>query len=63
MDQTTALLYISTGCTHCGALMHLLSERLKQGVIARLEMINLSSSPEAATELNIQSVPCLMPSR
>lgn len=40
--------------------MNLLSERLKQGAIARLEMINLSSSPESAAEHDIKSVPFLL---
>jgi hypothetical protein len=52
-----ALLLISTGCTHCGAVLDGLAKLTKQGRLGRLEVINLAVRPDQAQSLGIRSVP------
>ena len=40
-------------------MMKQLSELLKEGVLGRLEMINIGSRPEVAAHYNVRSVPWL----
>lgn len=54
---TDALLLISPTCPHCPALLEGLSQLLKQGLIGRLEVINIVSHPEVAAELQVRTVP------
>lgn len=54
---TTALLLISTGCAHCPQVLEALSSLLKQGQLARLEVINIAVDTASATALGVRSVP------
>lgn len=61
MPSTTtkpdALLLIAPGCPHCPVLLEGLSQLIKQGFIARMEVINIADYPEFASELGVRSVP------
>jgi hypothetical protein len=60
MNRTSApsaVLYITTGCAHCQAVLDGLARLVKAGKLARLEVINLSLEPETAASLEIRSVP------
>lgn len=52
-----ALMLLGPHCPHCAAVLHSLSELVKQGVIAQLEVVNLGQKPEIAAELAVRSVP------
>jgi len=52
-----ASLFIATGCAHCPAVMQALSDLLKQGILGRLEVINIAAHPEIAQEQGVRSVP------
>jgi glutaredoxin len=52
-----AKLLIAPGCPHCGSVLEHLSTLVKEGAIGQLEIINLASRPEAATEAGTRSVP------
>lgn len=54
-----ALLLISQGCPHCPTVLAGLSELIKQGVIARLEVVNLSVNPGLGESMDVRSVPWL----
>lgn len=51
-----ALLYLSSHCPHCPAVLTALSGLLKRGAIGRLEAVNIEVHPEAAA---VRSVPWL----
>jgi len=53
----SALLLIATGCQHCPSVLQSLSELIKEGKIARLEVVNIVEDPERAESLNVRSVP------
>ncbi|RDH84553.1 MAG: hypothetical protein DIZ80_03540 [endosymbiont of Galathealinum brachiosum] len=55
----SALLLIATGCQHCPSMLQSLSELIKEGKIAQLEIINITQDPERAQALNVRSVPWL----
>lgn len=59
--QTTpdALLLIAPGCPHCPAVLHSLSELVKQGLVGRLEVINIAVHPARAEQLGVRSTPWL----
>lgn len=57
IHPTDAVLLISTHCPHCASIMKSLSEIVKQGEIASLEIINLEKKPEVAEELGVRTVP------
>ncbi len=62
MDQTnrqkpSALLLIATGCQHCPSVLQSLSELIKAGDIASLEVVNIVEAPERARQLKVRSVP------
>lgn len=44
-------------CPHCAAELNSLSELVKQGVIAQLQVVNLGEKPEVAAELDVRTVP------
>ena len=44
-------------CPHCAAVLSSLSELVKQGVVSRLEVVNLEQRPDIASELGVRSVP------
>ena len=52
-----ALLLMTGGCRHCPAMHQALTGLLKEGVIGRLEVINVAVHTEAAEERGVQSVP------
>ena len=55
----SALLLISTSCPHCPSVLQSLSELIKEGKIARLEVVNIELDPQRAQALNVRSVPWL----
>ncbi len=52
-----ALLIISPGCPHCSPVLDALSRMVKQGVVSRLDVINVAWHPERARELGATSAP------
>lgn len=54
-----ALLFLSSHCPHCPAVLAALTDLLKQGSIGRLEAVNLEVRPEAAATMGVRSVPWL----
>ncbi len=48
---------LGTHCPHCPSVLGSLSDLVKQGVISKLEVVNLEQRPEIATELGVRSVP------
>lgn len=59
MTAPDALLLISTHCPHCPVMLSSLAELLKQGIIGRLEAVNLEQHPEVGQRLGVRSVPWL----
>lgn len=62
MNQTDAqapeaVLLLSTQCSHCPTVLQGLSELVKQGVISRLEVVNIGVRPDIAERHGIRSVP------
>jgi glutaredoxin len=58
-NGTLALLLTSTHCPHCHIMHRLLQERIQDGRLARLEVINVEESPEIAQTYAVRSVPWL----
>ena len=52
-----ALLLLATGCPHCPAVLEGLGALLKEGVIGRLEVVNIAMHPEVAQALGVRTVP------
>jgi len=52
-----ALLLMTGGCPHCPAVLQALTVLLKEGVIGRLQIINVAAHIEEAETRGIQSVP------
>jgi hypothetical protein len=52
-----ALMLLGTRCPHCPSVLASLSELVKQGLISRLEVINLEQRPDLARQLGVRSVP------
>ena len=59
VEQPQALILVSTHCPHCHALETLLRERMTNGEIGSLEVIDIGQSPEVAQQYGIRSVPWL----
>ncbi len=59
IHSPTALLLITSSCPHCPSMLKSLSELIKEGKIARLEVINIELDPQRAEDLNVRSVPWL----
>jgi thiol-disulfide isomerase/thioredoxin len=57
MSAPDALLLISTHCPHCPAMLSALADLVKQGVVGRLEAVNLEQHPEVGQALGVRSVP------
>lgn len=60
MTQTNILsaeLFVATGCIHCPIVLKELSEQLKKGALASLNVTNIAVDNQRAAELNIRSVP------
>ncbi len=56
---TDCLLLIAPGCPHCPSMLEGLGKLLKEGVIGRLEAVNIAVRGEVAAELGVRSVPWL----
>lgn len=54
-----ALLFFSSRCPHCPAVLASLSDLVKRGGIGRLEVVNSEIHPEAAAAQGVRSVPWL----
>ncbi len=59
MSAPDALLLISTHCPHCPAMLSSLADLVKQGIVGRLEAVNLEQHPEVGQTLGVRSVPWL----
>src|SRR5437763_804214 len=57
MPAPDALLLLSSHCPHCPAVLAALADLVKQGVIGRLEAVNLEQHPEVGQALGVRSVP------
>jgi len=52
-----AEILINTGCVHCPAVLAGLSQLVKDGLIGRLQVINVGKHPDEAQARNARSVP------
>jgi HEAT repeat protein len=59
MSAPDALLLLSTHCPHCPAMLSSLADLVKQGVVGRLEAVNLEQHPEVGQAFGVRSVPWL----
>ena len=57
MSAPDALLLISISCPHCPTALAALSDLVKQGIVGRLEVVNVEAHPEVAQTLGVRSVP------
>lgn len=57
MSENHAILCITSSCPHCPSLMEGLGQQVKQGKLARLEIINIEQTADFAREHGIRSVP------
>lgn len=59
-DATAApdvLMLLSSGCAYCPGVLASLSELVKQGIVGRLEVVNITTHPEIAQRYDVRSVP------
>ncbi len=56
-DAPEALMLLGTHCPHCPSVLNSLAELVKQGVLSRLEVVNLEQRPDIARQLGVRSVP------
>ncbi len=54
-----ALLLIAPGCPHCATVLAALEPLIKEGVVGRLEVVNVAARPETAAELGVRAAPWL----
>ncbi len=52
-----ALLLLSTHCPHCATVLQGLGELVKNGLLSRLEVVNILARPDIAQQLGVRSVP------
>jgi hypothetical protein len=52
-----ALLLIAPGCPHCASVLEGLGTLVKEGAVARLEIVNIAVEPAAARERGVRAVP------
>lgn len=52
-----ALLFIAPGCPHCPGVLQALAELVKQGLLGRLEVVNVAAHPERAAAEGVRSAP------
>jgi thiol-disulfide isomerase/thioredoxin len=52
-----ALMLLGTHCPHCPSVLASLAELVKQGVLSKLEVVNLERRPDIAKQLGVRSVP------
>ena len=58
-DSPEAAFCLSSHCPHCPAMVQMLTEMVKQGVLARLDVVNIEILPDQAREWGVRSVPWL----
>lgn len=54
-----ALLLVVASCPHCPAVLAALSGMTKDGIVGRLEVVNVAVHPEVAEEFGVRSLPWL----
>jgi len=52
-----ALLLVAPGCPHCAGMLEHLGTMVKEGILARLEIVNIAVDTETARKLSVRSVP------
>lgn len=52
-----ALLLVAPGCPHCAGMLESLATLVKEGALARLEVVNIAADPKVANALSVRSVP------
>jgi thiol-disulfide isomerase/thioredoxin len=52
-----ALLLVGPGCPYCAQMLESLGELVKDGAIARLEVVNVAAEPDVAQQYGVRSVP------
>lgn len=57
MSSPDALLLMSGHCAQCPAVLRALGELVKLGLVGRLEVVNVESHPQVASDLGVRSVP------
>lgn len=57
MAAPHALLFISSHCPHCPAVLSALAEMVKGGRLGELRVVNVEQRPEAAQALGVRTVP------
>jgi thiol-disulfide isomerase/thioredoxin len=57
MTAPDALLLLAPGCPHCPGVLEALSRLLKEGVIGRLEAVNVAVHPQTAAAMGVRGVP------
>lgn len=55
--EPDVLLLVGSNCPHCSAVLSILSDLVKLGRIATLEVINLEKRPDIADRENVRTVP------
>ena len=55
--HTSAELFIASGCSHCPIVLNELSERVKSGQLATLDISNIAVDTHRAEKYNVRSVP------
>lgn len=53
------LLFIVPDCPHCNTVLQGLSELLKQGLIGKMTVVNVTAHPEQAREYGVRAAPWL----
>ena len=57
LTQPDALLLLAPDCPHCPSAMESLCALIKEGIIGRLDMVNIVAHPEQAQSLGVKTVP------
>ena len=52
-----ALLLVAPGCPHCSVVREALTQLVSEGLIGALEIVDIATAPQRATELGVRSVP------
>jgi glutaredoxin len=58
-ETPDALLFIAPGCPHCPTVRAALETLLVQGLLRRLEIVDISAHPRRAEQLGVRAVPWL----
>lgn len=54
-----SLLFVSPGCPHCATVLQGLQELVRQGLIGKLTVVDVSEHPEQAAEYGVRAAPWL----